>query len=96
MSTDSPSLVDENPSRLLMLALAMITGSVLISLQRFMANDLVSPNINNNSFNSSKQRVLQNLSAEINLNDPRRPEGWSDEQWTHYGPDFISSTGDDF
>ena len=94
--TDSSSLVDENPSRLLMLALAMITGSVLISLQRFMANDLVSQNINNNSLNSSKERVIQNLRPEINLNDPRRPEGWSDEQWTHYGPDFISSTGDDF
>ena len=96
LSTDSSSLVDENPSRLLMLALAMITASVIISLQRFMANDLIPQNIKNNSINSSKERVIRNSSPEMDLNDPRRPEGWSDEQWNHYGPEFISSTGDDF
>ena len=39
--------------------------------------------------------MFQSLSPEINLGDPRRPEGWSDEQWTHYGPDYIVSLGDD-
>ena len=39
--------------------------------------------------------MFQSLSPEINLGDPRRPEGWSDEQWTHYGPDYIASLGDD-
>ena len=79
-------------------ALAQIAWMVFESGNTEVATNYLneSLNINNNSFNSSKERVLQNLSAEINLNDPRRPEGWSDEQWTHYGPDFISSTGDDF
>ena len=95
MSTDISSSVDENPSRLLMLALAMITASVLISLQRFMAEDLISSNIKNNPIASSKDRVFQNASPEINLSDSRRPEGWSDEQWTHYGPDYIASSGGD-
>ena len=54
-----------------------------------------SQNINNNSPILPK-KIIQSLFPEINLDDPRRPEGWSDEQWTHYGPDFISSTGDDF
>ena len=95
LSTENSSSVDENPSRLLMLALAMITASVLISLQRFMAEDLQSSNIPHNPLDSSKDRVFQSLSPEINLGDPRRPEGWSDEQWTHYGPDYIASLGDD-
>ena len=54
LSTENSSSVDENPSRLLMLALAMITASVLISLQRFMAEDLQSSNIPHNPLDSSK------------------------------------------
>ena len=93
LSTDSSSLVDENPSRLLMLSLAMITASVLISLQRFMAEDLISPKIKNTTINTSEDRIFQSSSSELNLDDTRRPEGWSDEQWMHYGPEYIASSG---
>ena len=43
--------------------------------------------------NSSKDRIFQSSSSEINLDDTRRPEGWSDEQWMHYGPEYIASSG---
>ncbi len=96
LTTDSSSLIDTNPSRLLMLSLAMITASVIISLQRFMAEDLTLSKRETNPIESTKGRTLHKLSSEISLNDSRRPDGWSDEQWIHYGPNFIESLGDDF
>ena len=95
LSSDSSSTVDVNPARLLMLALAMITASVLISLQRFMAEDLITSKPQKTSFESSKDRTFQNTSSGISLDDPRRPVGWSDEQWIHYGPDHLASLGGD-
>ena len=29
------------------------------------------------------------MSPSLALDDPRRPAGWTDEQWLHYGPDHI-------
>ena len=93
LSTDSVSSVDVNPARLLMLSLAMITASVLISLQRFMAEDLKSSTTKKSIIESPKDRNFPNSSVGISLDDPRRPESWSDEQWMHYGPDHIASLG---
>ena len=86
MSSDSSSSVDVNPARLLMLSLAMITAALLISLQRFMASDLASSEPN-------KDRTFESPSKGINMDDPRRPVGWSDEQWMHYGSDYLQSNG---
>ena len=29
------------------------------------------------------------VSSTLRLDDPLRPPGWTDEQWLHYGPDYI-------
>jgi len=93
LSSDGSSSVDVNPARLLMLALAMITASLLISLQRFMANDLISSEPKIEQLESPKDRTFQLDSPSLTMDDPRRPVGWTDEQWTHYGPDYISNLG---
>ena len=94
LSSDGTSVVDVNPARLLMLSLAMITASLLISIQRFMAQDLISSTSKLEHFEPSKDRSFDTTNIGINMNDPRRPSGWSDEQWEHYGPDYLVSQGD--
>ena len=31
----------------------------------------------------------QQAAPALALDDPRRPQGWTDEQWLHYGPDHL-------
>ena len=34
--------------------------------------------------------VPMTMAPSLALDDPRRPAGWTDEQWLHYGPDHIT------
>ncbi|MBI31656.1 MAG: hypothetical protein CMB72_03535 [Euryarchaeota archaeon] len=93
LSSDSSSSVDVNPARLLMLSLAMITAALLISLQRFMASNLVSSESDISQNESNKDRTFESPLYGLSMDDPRRPVGWTDEQWMHYGNEYVQRIG---
>tara|TARA_B100001996_G_scaffold175056_1_gene133630 strand:+ start:2994 stop:4112 length:1119 start_codon:yes stop_codon:yes gene_type:complete len=85
---------------------ALMLGSIAlcISIQRRMARTLSSPiskpeeailSADQTNIVDSTDTLMAThaTSLALNLADPRRPPGWTDEQWVHYGPDYIKDNG---
>ena len=89
--------------RLQSMALMLGSLALCISIQRRMARNsnstfvepeaaLISPDQTSMvvpSMAALEVEIPQMEPASLALDDPRRPPGWTDEQWLHYGPDHI-------
>ncbi len=89
--------------RLQSMALMLGSLALCISIQRRMARNsnsaivepeaaLISPDQTSMvvpSMAALEVEMPQMEPASLALDDPRRPPGWTDEQWLHYGPDHI-------
>lgn len=83
-------------------SLALMLGSIAfcISIQRRMSRTPTSKlNEPEAALISADQTSMVSITPEpmiphqtapsLALDDPRRPQGWTDEQWLHYGPDHL-------
>ncbi len=83
-------------------SLALMLGSIAfcISIQRRMSRTPTSKlNEPEAALISADQTSMVSIAPEpmiphqtapsLALDDPRRPQGWTDEQWLHYGPDHL-------
>ena len=89
--------------RLQSMALMLGSLALCISIQRRMARNsssaivepeaaLISPDQTSMvvpSMAAPEFEAPQMEPTSLALDDPRRPSGWTDEQWLHYGPDHI-------
>jgi len=92
---------DADLSAVRLQSLALMLGSIAlcISVQRRMSrtpssmlNEPESALISadqTSMVSAPEPMIPQQAAPTLALDDPRRPQGWTDEQWLHYGPDHL-------
>ena len=92
---------DADLSAVRLQSLALMLGSIAlcISVQRRMSrtpssmlNEPESALISadqTSMVSAPEPMIPQQAAPALALDDPRRPQGWTDEQWLHYGPDHL-------